>query len=158
METYKPAGFWIRFVAVLIDDIFSNVLAWIVTSIIGEKLILMDDLDDPAGTEVGLPATTLTVMLIYSIVFIIIFTGTQFKGSPGKLICRIQVVKPDMTQISIGRSIGRHFAQVLSALTFMIGFMLAGWNREKKALHDMICGTRVVYRNVDREEEPVLYE
>jgi uncharacterized RDD family membrane protein YckC len=25
--------------------------------------------------------------------------------------------------------------------------MIAGWNEEKKALHDMICKTRVVYRN-----------
>jgi uncharacterized RDD family membrane protein YckC len=26
-----------------------------------------------------------------------------------------------------------------------LGFFMIGWTQEKKGLHDMICGTRVVY-------------
>ena len=155
MDIYKPAGFWIRFAAAFIDAIFTNVLTWIVVSIIGEKVIVVGD---PAGTTLEIKATTAAVLLIYAIIFFIIFTASHFRGSPGKLICGIQVLDKNMTQISIGKSIGRYLAEILSAIPFMIGYMIAGWNSEKKALHDMICGTRVVYRNVDKEEEPVLYE
>ncbi|WLV24469.1 RDD family protein [Aciduricibacillus chroicocephali] len=158
MVTYKPAGFWIRLLAAFLDGIFSNVLAAIVTAIIGEKQMLIGELVDPTGEPIGLPLTSFSVSLLYAIIFIIIFTATHFRGSPGKLICRIQVLNKDMTQIGIGKSIGRYFAQILSAIPLMIGYMIAGWNREKKALHDMICGTRVVYRDEKKEEEPVLYE
>jgi uncharacterized RDD family membrane protein YckC len=39
----------------------------------------------------------------------------------------------------------------VSALLFYIGFMMAGWTNQKRALHDMICDTRVIY---GRAEDP----
>ena len=45
----------------------------------------------------------------------------------------------------MGLAAGRYFAKYLSAMIFMIGFIIAGFDREKRALHDHICGTRVVY-------------
>lgn len=154
MNQTKPAGFWIRVLATFIDGIFAMVL----TNIIGT--LSNETPNNEAQTQmVDSSASFMEVMketyspselisnLIYMIIFVIIFTATQLKGSPGKLICRIQVVNPDMTQISILKSIGRYLAYYLSGIIFAIGFMMAGWNKEKKALHDMICNTRVVYRN-----------
>jgi uncharacterized RDD family membrane protein YckC len=47
--------------------------------------------------------------------------------------------------ISVGLAAGRYFAKILSWITFCIGFIIAGFDSEKRALHDHICGTRVVY-------------
>ena len=154
MNTHKPAGFWIRFLATLVDGILSSVLAWILSILMNENASqsinnsLTQSPDEMALTLENLVSPSDSIAnLLYAIIFVIIFTATQFRGSPGKLLCRIQVVNPDMTQIGIGKSIGRYFSYILSAIPLMIGFMLAGWTKDKKALHDMICNTRVVYRD-----------
>ena len=154
MNTHKPAGFWIRFLATLVDGILSSVLAWILSILMNENASqsinnsLTQSPDEMALTFENLVSPSDSIAnLLYAIIVVIIFTATQFKGSPGKVLCRIQVVNPDMTQIGIGKSIGRYFSYILSAIPLMIGFMLAGWTKDKKALHDMICNTRVVYRD-----------
>jgi uncharacterized RDD family membrane protein YckC len=35
---------------------------------------------------------------------------------------------------------------MLSGFTFYIGFIIAAFDPEKRALHDHICGTRVIRR------------
>lgn len=147
MNTHKPAGFWIRFLATLVDGILSSVLAWILSILMNENASQSINNSLTQSPESLVSTSDTVANLLYGIIFIIIFTATQFKGSPGKLLCRIQVVNPDMTQIGIGKSIGRYFSYILSAIPLMIGFMLAGWTKDKKALHDMICNTRVVYRD-----------
>jgi uncharacterized RDD family membrane protein YckC len=146
MESRKPAGFWIRFLATLIDGILTSILAWIIATLIGDQTYFRSF--DIFSSEYGMTSTSDSIAnLIYTIIFIIIFTASRYKGSPGKLVCRIEVLNTDMTQISFWKSVGRVFAYLLSTITLFIGFMMAGWNREKKALHDMVCNTRVVYRN-----------
>jgi len=153
-KVHKPAGFWIRFLAILVDGIISSVLAWIIGIIINDNTqqsfnqSVTQSPDEVAVSFENVMSTSdIIANLIYIIVFIIIFTASQFRGSPGKLLCRIQVVNPDMSQIGIGKSIGRYFAYILSGFIFSIGFMMAGWTKNKRALHDMICNTRVVYRD-----------
>ncbi|MFD1174116.1 RDD family protein [Oceanobacillus picturae] len=141
MISNKPAGFWIRFLANLIDGVLILMLAAIVAVLIGEENFWYQWNNDIDSTSESV------ANLFYSITFIIIFTASKFMGSPGKLACRIKVVNVDGSKISMLKSIGRFFSYVISALPLLIGFMIAGWNEEKKALHDMICKTRVVYRN-----------
>ncbi len=47
-------------------------------------------------------------------------------------------------RISLGRAIGRYFGKLLSGLTCLIGYIMAGFTQKKQALHDMIAGTLVV--------------
>jgi len=153
----KPAGFWIRVLAFIIDGVFTSVLAWIIAILINDNTTgqLQQSVSQTPGEysvsfEYMFSTSETIANLIYVIVFVIIFTATQYKGSPGKLICRIQVVNSDMSKISIGKSIGRYFSYIISGVILMIGFMMAGWTKEKRTLHDMICDTRVVYRDKER--------
>ena len=57
----------------------------------------------------------------------------------------LKVIRADGGPISVGLAVGRYFAKILSALTLWIGFIIAGFDREKRTLHDHICGTRVIY-------------
>ncbi|MEC5423834.1 RDD family protein [Virgibacillus sp. C22-A2] len=141
MDAYKPAGFWIRFLATVIDSVLIAVLAAIIAVISNDPTYFNNS---GYGGENSVSENISG--FVYSVVFIIIFTASRYMGSPGKLACRIQVMNTDMTKISMLKSIGRYFAYILSALPLLIGFMMAGWNEEKKALHDIICSTRVVYR------------
>jgi uncharacterized RDD family membrane protein YckC len=49
-------------------------------------------------------------------------------------------------KVSYPRALGRFFAKILSSLICLIGFIIAGFDSEKRALHDRICDTRVVFK------------
>ena len=72
-----------------------------------------------------------------------IFIG-KYGATVGKMACRIKVVTADGGQVSYLRAVGRYFAKLLSAFTLMIGYIIAAFDPEKRALHDRICNTRVV--------------
>jgi len=56
---------------------------------------------------------------------------------------QIRVVSMDGGPLSFGQSVGRYFATFLSALILGIGFVMAGVRSDKRALHDLLAGTRV---------------
>jgi uncharacterized RDD family membrane protein YckC len=46
--------------------------------------------------------------------------------------------------VDLGRAFGRYFGKLLSAIILGIGYIMAAFDSEKRALHDMICDTRVI--------------
>ena len=82
---------------------------------------------------------TLAVGLVYDLVFLRMFSAT-----PGKMVLGLKIKTAQGAPLSVLQIIGRHFAQVLSGLVLGIGYLLAAFDPEKRALHDHICGTRVV--------------
>jgi uncharacterized RDD family membrane protein YckC len=60
------------------------------------------------------------------------------------MACGIKVVRPDGDRVSYARALGRYFAEILSGLILAIGYIMAAFDSEKRALHDHICSTRVV--------------
>jgi uncharacterized RDD family membrane protein YckC len=47
-------------------------------------------------------------------------------------------------RVSFARAVGRHFAKYISGLILGIGYIMAGFDEQKRALHDRICDTRVI--------------
>jgi uncharacterized RDD family membrane protein YckC len=41
--------------------------------------------------------------------------------------------------------VGRYFAQWISAIILAIGYIMAAFDDQKRALHDRICETRVIH-------------
>jgi uncharacterized RDD family membrane protein YckC len=62
----------------------------------------------------------------------------------GKMALGLKVVRADGTKLDLGVSVGRYFAKILSAIILMIGYLMAFWDPEKRALHDRLCETRVI--------------
>jgi len=60
------------------------------------------------------------------------------------MVLGIRVTDLNGNRISFGRATGRYFAKIVSSLTFMIGYIIAGFTDRKQALHDMIAGCLVV--------------
>ena len=46
--------------------------------------------------------------------------------------------------LTFGQATGRYFATFLSAIILCIGFIMAGIRTDKRALHDLLAGTRVI--------------
>ena len=63
------------------------------------------------------------------------------------MACGIRVINADGTlKISLGKAIGRGFAEILGQMILYIGYLMVAWDSEKRALHDHICNTRVIYK------------
>ena len=89
--------------------------------------------------------TAVDLLLSYGVpvLFETFFIG-KFGATPGKMLLKIKVVMPDGGRVSYLRAFGRHYAKIISSITLMIGYMMAIWDEEKRALHDRICATRVI--------------
>jgi uncharacterized RDD family membrane protein YckC len=65
-------------------------------------------------------------------------------ATPGKLALGLKAVRPDGGPIDLGRAFGRYFAKLLSYIIIFIGYIMIGFDSQKRGLHDMICDTRVI--------------
>lgn len=142
------AGFWIRVLAMFIDNIILNIPIFLVAMVAGVFLGASGaDMDNPDS-----PANMVFMLVVYGISFLlpaIYFAGFHHKkgATPGKMAVGIVVVNDDGSRLSLGKAIGRYFAWILSAMICYIGFIIAGFEAEKRSLHDMICSTRVIYKS-----------
>jgi len=150
-EMLNYAGFWIRVGAAIIDGIILAVVQALLKLVVGLVFGLGTSLiiDEYGGNSdsVALGAGMLGNLLDLAIG---IFYATYFVGrhaaTPGKMACGIKVVCADGSRVSYLRAFGRYWAKMLSGLTCGVGFIMAGFDSEKRALHDYICTTRVVYK------------
>jgi len=134
--TIGPAGFWIRFVAAMIDWVILLVVQGILFS--AGWMLSGDGMS--AGMAVKGAANFFGTLIVagYSIVLHWLWGQTL-----GKMALQIRVVSMDAGPLSFGQSVGRYFATFLSALILGIGFVMAGIRSDKRALHDLLAGTRV---------------
>ena len=68
----------------------------------------------------------------------------RFGATPGKMACGLKVVMADGGKVTYLRALGRAFSEILSGIILYIGYIMAGFDDEKRALHDRICDTRVI--------------
>jgi uncharacterized RDD family membrane protein YckC len=90
----------------------------------------------------------LGIMSVCALISLLYFTlMTSKKGQTlGKMAFNIKVVDAEGNPPAFGPSLGRWFSYLLSGVILYIGYIMAGFTKEKKALHDLIAGTRVVYK------------
>ena len=80
------------------------------------------------------------------------FSVGLFGNTVGKRIMNIKVVKELADRpLTLGEAYWRSLAYLMSSWTYMIGFILPWFRKDKKALHDLLCGTRVVQRAKNEE-------
>jgi uncharacterized RDD family membrane protein YckC len=146
----RYAGFWIRFVARFLDSVILS----IVISIFIIPLALIFGVSMPtAGADpaVLLPmilhfeAIAAPIAILLTMIYEIYFLSSR-GATIGKMALGLKVIRADGGPLTAGRATGRFFAYLLdSYFTFTIGFIIAGFDVEKRSLHDRICDTRVIY-------------
>ncbi len=145
------AGFWIRFAAKLIDGIILGLVVGLPIIIVMVSTGFFARLGNTAGGQT--PAWMMTFQLIAILAqlgYFIIFAGysTFFHGkygaTPGKMACGLKVVTPEGAPIRYGRAFGRAMAEILSRMICDIGYIIAAFDGQKRALHDHIANTRVI--------------
>lgn len=138
------AGFWVRLAAYCIDSVIVwagllfvklaiGIFSAFGSSIFDAHLLFRYSLKD-------------IILYIFQVLYFILLTfGTG--TTPGKRLMNLRVVNadlsPNLTLVNVvyRETVGRF----LCGLSIGIGYIMAGVDREKRGLHDMICDTRVVY-------------
>ena len=132
----RPAGFWIRALAALLDFVvFSVVLSSF--RLLGARV---------AGVELESDASLRPLAVFFTLVFAGAYTSVlhHLAGQTiGKMLVGVRVVAAEDEPPPFGTALLRFIAYFASAGTFTLGFVMAGLRRDKRALHDLIAGTRV---------------
>jgi uncharacterized RDD family membrane protein YckC len=123
-------GFWIRFLAYLVDSLIVTV------GFVGIMLLLGAMGLELAGAEI--------IFLVLSILYWALMQSSPRQATLGKELCGLKVGGPNGERMSLPRALGREAAKIISSLTLLIGFIVAAFTRNKQALHDFVASTYVV--------------
>jgi uncharacterized RDD family membrane protein YckC len=137
----RYAGFWRRFVAVLLDGIILGIVN-IVLQVI--SLAAIAGLFESAQ-DVGAVFAVYGIQIATAVTYETVLIG-KYGSTVGKMALQLEVVNASGGPVSYGRAFGRYFAKWLSYITLLIGFIIAAFDPEKRSLHDRICNTRVVIK------------
>jgi uncharacterized RDD family membrane protein YckC len=143
------AGFWLRFLAKLIDGIVNFVIQTVVNlglaGVFFGSFIFQPKVTDPAmlGKFMAYQGASLLINLTFGLTYYWFFLS-RYAATPGKMALGFKVVRSDGSALTTGRIIGRYFSEMLSAMILLIGYIMAGFDDERRALHDRICDTRVI--------------
>jgi uncharacterized RDD family membrane protein YckC len=162
-EAVRYCGFWIRFCAKTLDGLILMAVTLplsVLNQVIffrfypvtgqGNRMASFEDTTN-LDTFLAIQAAFVLVNLILSFAYEVYFVG-RFGGTPGKLLLRIRIVRSDFSRLTYRRAAIRFFAKMLSDLTMYVGYLMVGFDPQRRALHDHIADTRVIER--DRPVNP----
>jgi uncharacterized RDD family membrane protein YckC len=150
----RYGGFWIRFVAHIIDSIILGAVGGI---LLVPMFLLMSGMGAAWSDNPSPDAFAAFFPLMFGGFGLLILIGAGVHlayevyflstrgATPGKMVLGLKVVRAGGGPVSAGLAAGRFFAEILTGMTLTIGYIIAGFDTEKRALHDHICGTRVIY-------------
>ena len=137
------AGFWMRFAAYFLDFLILMAVNFSI-SLVGGLSMAQAAGVQPRGAiafQLVLFAINMTIGISYEVVLI-----GKYGATLGKMACKIKVVTADGGRIGYGRATGRFFAEMLSGMICYIGYIIVAFDSQKRALHDYICNTRVIFK------------
>ena len=156
---WRYGGFWIRFGARFIDGLIFMVPIVIFAVILIPNLIR-------AQRQAGNSAPALNPMFVgfgFITFFLVMFLAggcyeilmLKYRSATlGKMACGLKVVRSDGRDLGWGVCFGRFFMwnvvtsgiPYLNTVLMLVSGIMAGVDPEKRALHDRICDTRVIYK------------
>ena len=149
------AGFWLRFLAYLIDSVLIGIVfgifALLVVAIVGVGYFrtVFEGLN---GEDSTIPVAFISLILLASALSLAItwvyhawMESSPYQGTLGKMALGLMVTDLQGRPISFARASGRFFGKIITGMIpFGIGYIMAGFTEKKQALHDMIAGCLVL--------------
>jgi uncharacterized RDD family membrane protein YckC len=144
---FAYAGFWLRFVAYIIDAIILGFVLSIAVflPLVGSSLRTFSGSFPDMMRELR-PEFQIArlISLLGGWVYYALLESSAWQATLGKKALGLEVVDLNGRRISFGRATGRYFAKILSAIILLIGFIMIGFTEKKQGLHDMVAGCLVV--------------
>lgn len=135
----KYAGFWIRFIAQVLDLLLFALLTLPFALILNPTgLPLLKALLIGTGdlwVDIGLPIAAILICWSYR------------AGTPGKWLFKLQIVDMETHKsVNMKQSVIRMIGYFLAFLPFGAGYIWVFFDRKKQGLHDKLARTVVVYK------------
>ena len=148
----KHAGFWRRVAGHVIDRfvlgvVFTPVGFMVLVPLMATQSSGWTDTDLPAETMAAFLGAMLTVAFLAMLgnwLYCALLQSSTRQATLGQMALGLRVTDVDGRRVSFARASGRHFATVLTGLTFGIGYLMVVFTARKQTLHDLIAGTLVV--------------
>lgn len=152
------AGFWLRFVAYLIDRVILGIFT---TAVLvpfffllgGAALIDALIRNRGQGVDPGQLSGLIMIAILISVIaglvqwlYYAYLESGEKQATWGKQVLSLYVTDLQGNRITFGRASGRFFAKFVTGLTMGIGYIMAGFTERKQALHDMIASCLVLRR------------
>jgi uncharacterized RDD family membrane protein YckC len=147
----RYAGFWLRFLAFVIDSLILGIaMAPVIykpmASNVGTQPGPQDIINFYMSGSPQLLALLLLAQLIYWLYYAS-FESSAWQATPGKKLFGLYVGDLAGLRISFARASGRNFAKLLSQFIFFAGYVMAGFTARKQALHDFLAGCLVLKKS-----------
>jgi eukaryotic-like serine/threonine-protein kinase len=129
----RYAGFSTRFLADLIDKTIVIIASFI-----------FDFITNGAANPNGFWIRLWFYYIVIGFVYATVMESSSFQGTAGKLLLGIAVTDASGNRISFEQSAKRYFSKILSYITFLFGFFIAGFTNKKQTLHDIVSKSLVI--------------
>ncbi len=151
-------GFWLRFLAYLIDGAVITIGALVVAIplifLTGLGTLLSqihpeEDLNDAGFWLImGVIFLFATVSLVVTWLYHALMESSEWQATVGKKALGLVVTDMAGRRVSFWRATGRHFGKIVTNMVpAFIGYIMAGFTEQKQALHDMIAGCLILRRS-----------
>jgi uncharacterized RDD family membrane protein YckC len=141
------AGFWLRFVAYIIDAITLGIAGVGAFFPLFRANIHAFTSQSPweVYTSNSRPLFAIRLLaLMLSWIYYASLESSTWQATLGKKILGLKVTDLMGNRISFARASGRFFGKILSGMILGIGFLMAGFTQRKQALHDILAGCLVL--------------
>jgi uncharacterized RDD family membrane protein YckC len=153
---WRYGGFWIRFGARFIDGLVLMVPILIVAALLVPNLLRVNSQQSTppnfafaAFGLIGFVVVSLLAGGCYEILMLKYRSATL-----GKMACGLKVIRSDGRSLGWGVCSGRFFMwnivtsgiPYINSVLMLVSSIMLGVDGEKRALHDRVCDTRVVYK------------
>jgi uncharacterized RDD family membrane protein YckC len=130
------AGFWRRLLAYLID---SALLFGVQISVVAGVMLM-------APYDARAMANLAPVSAALSWAYFALMESSPLGATVGKIALGLYVTDSHGDPITFARATARYWLKIVSTLTLMLGWFMAGFTPQKQALHDVLAGTLVLRR------------
>lgn len=162
MEHSNYAGFWMRFVAYIIDNVIITTLQSVMIMPIFVMLgfgfettqgfdfdamfnaMFEEDIIGMIGVFVSVMSTAMTTLFVILTLYYSLMESSKYQATVGKMMLGLKVTDMNGEKLDFVKALLRQFGKIVSRIIFMIGYIMAGFTEKKQALHDMIAGALVV--------------
>ncbi len=141
-DSFVAAGFWRRFVAVFLDGIIIGVATFPIGIILG---ITVQFVSPGSVLLLNLASWAVNLVAVY---FYYGYFYSNKGASPGKMVMGLRVINSENGKnlTYLEAFLREAFGKLISALPLFIGYLMAAFRGDKKALHDLIFKTQVLHQ------------
>ncbi|BDA66594.1 serine/threonine protein kinase [Rivularia sp. IAM M-261] len=132
----RYAGFSTRFAADIIDKTILIIASF-----------MFDFMTNGAANADGFWGRLFFYYIVIGFVYATVMESSAIQGTVGKMLLGIAVTDASGNRITFEQSAKRYFSKILSYITFLFGFFIAGFTNKKQTLHDIVSKSLVIRKS-----------